>query len=122
LTNLDITGSIPYKEILTTLSIRHKELSQFDCKQIAQNACRLYFSLMGDITLNTSPTKRHRGLDDFDSDFFDDFAYLIYSKYAASVEAWENMSEMLTELADDLRESHKSFEPEHSFGHYWWMA
>lgn len=119
LTNLDITGSIPYKDILTTLSKNHKELAQFDCKQIAQNARRLYFRMMGEIILNPASTRRYN---EMESDFFDDFVYLMYSKYAASVEEWDNMQERLVELADDLRESHKSFEPEHSFGHYWWMA
>jgi hypothetical protein len=49
LSDLDITGPVGLREVLNTLHIHHRLLCEFECKQIALNARRLFFATMGNI-------------------------------------------------------------------------
>lgn len=118
LRDLDITGNVPFRDVLTHVGTELDKLTSFKCRQIAENSFRLYFPNLGDMNHDTNPTSWLRMEDE--TDFFDDFVYVRYSKYEGSAEPWEGVTSKIVELANDVSRTTLSYHPEMDFGFYRW--
>ena len=122
LENMDITGSVPFTEVMDLLQASHHLLERFRFSQIAQGSRRLYLDTLGDLEEQSSPTQVFLLEDGEVADFFNDFVDVVGPfKYHGTAESWEGVRDKIGLLKDDVRISHKHYRPEYEgFGSYWW--
>ncbi|KAK5736370.1 hypothetical protein LTR17_007534 [Elasticomyces elasticus] len=111
LTNLQVTGSTSFAQMLGALGDTFEHLIFFECRQIAQNDFRLEFETLGIVTWNDTwaPHDNNQA----DKDLLNSFVSVRKpDKYTVRVEQWEGVQSRIKLFREDLRLSSKPCEPD----------
>lgn len=119
--DLDITGTVTFKDVLRSLQQHHSALESFDCNRIAQNSFRIYFDTFGVIHQvdDSIDLFAYEGMnEDFDDFFYDFVDVKPVAKYRGWAEQWEGVLDKIGVLEEDLRVDDTAYNE--LWRHYTW--